>query len=120
MSPESIIRFVSEIQESFPACLRTEDAGRTLIRLQNVSFPAGCAPAATEALAVLEPGQPKPRLLVKHKPKTPRGMVPRNVNAEAIGGESWFSFSYNIAWDEARHTAQQFVEGAMGRFAKDE
>ncbi|MBZ5694388.1 MAG: hypothetical protein LAN36_03400 [Acidobacteriia bacterium] len=100
--------------------LYTEDGGRILLKLGGVEFPRGCVPAVTEALVVLDATQPKPRLLVKHKPKTPGSVDPRNVNPEAIAGDSWFGFSYNIAWDESRHTARQFVEGAMRRFAKDE
>jgi hypothetical protein len=120
MTAESISRFASELERTSVGVLRTEDAGRTLLRVKGARFPTGCIPGSTDALVVLDPAQPKPRLLVKDKPRTPKGMEPRNVNPETVAGESWFCFSYNVAWDEGRHTAMQFVEGAIRRFAKDE
>jgi hypothetical protein len=120
MTPETMSRIVVELQQTYPGTLRAEDAGKTLVRLSGLAFPAGCVPATTDVLVVLDPSQPKPRPLVKHKPKTPRGVEPRNVNPENVGGECWFGFSYNVVWDENRHSAQQFVESAMRRFAKDE
>lgn len=120
MLPSSIDLFVLEIQQNFPKSTHAHDAGRTLIRLSQLHLPTGCTPPVTDGLVILDPAQPKPRLLVKEKPRTPRGTDPRNVNPETVAGESWFGFSYNITWDESRNGAQQFVEGALRRFAKDE
>lgn len=120
MSPDTLDRIESELQAAYPQAQTAEDAGRKLVKLPTVQLPPGCAPSTTSALVVLDGAQPKPRLLVKHKPTTPGGATPRNVNAEIVGGESWFAFSYNVSWDENRHTGQQFVEAAVRRFAKNE
>jgi hypothetical protein len=120
MTSESIARFVSELREAHPGITFAQDANRTLLKIANVVLPTGCTPEATDALVVLDPTQPKPRLLVKNKPRTPAGVEPRNVNPECVAGESWFGFSFNIAWDDTRHTAEQFLQGAIRRFAKNE
>jgi hypothetical protein len=120
MSTETITRCVSELLEAYPGAQRADDGGRVLVRLMEVRLPEGCVPARTAALVVLDPGQPKPRLLVRDKPRTPGGVNPRNVSPEIVGGETWYSFSYNVAWEESKHTALQFVESALRRFAKNE
>jgi hypothetical protein len=120
MSPETISRSVAELFEAYPGAQRADDGGRVLVRLSEVRLPTGCVPDSTAALVVLDPAQPKPRVLVRDKARTPRNIDPRNVSPETIAGETWYSFSYNVAWDENRHTAVQFVESALRRFAKNE
>lgn len=106
--------------EARSGVLRTQEAGRTLLKLGPVNLPQGCIPGTTEALVILDPAQAQPRVVVKDKPKTPRGIDPRNVNPETVGGEGWYGFSYRVPWDETRHTAEQFIESALARFAKNE
>lgn len=120
MSPETIARCVSELLEAYPRAQRTEDGGRVLVRLREAHLPQGCVPATTGALVILDPAQPKPRVLLNEKPRTPGNVDPRNVSPETVAGETWYTFSYNVAWDESRHTAMQFVESALRRFAKNE
>lgn len=120
MTTETITRCVAELLEAYRESQRAEDAGRVLVRLREVRLPEGCVPATTAALVLLEAGQAKPRVLVREKPRTPAGADPRNVSPEIVAGETWHSFSYNVAWDENKHTAVQFVESALRRFAKNE
>jgi len=120
MSHETITRCVAELLEAYRGAQRADDGGRALVRLKEVGLPEGCVPATTAALVILDPGQPKPRVLVRDKPRTPAGVDPRNVSPEIVAGETWYTFSYNVAWDENKHTAVQFVESALRRFAKNE
>ena len=120
MTPEAIARCVAELVDAYPGAKRAAEGPRVLVRLNAVCLPHGCSPAATAALVVFDPGQPTPRLLVRDKPKTPGGVDPRNVNPEVAGGETWYGFSYRVAWDDSKHTAVQFVGSALGRFAKNE
>jgi hypothetical protein len=120
MTEVDISRCVAELSEAYPGAAAAREGAVTLVRLRRVHLPSGCQPPATEAVVVLDPGQPKPRLLIKARPKTPAGVEPRNVNPETIGGEGWYGFSFNLVWDAARHTAAQFVEGMLRRFVKNE
>jgi hypothetical protein len=120
MSPETITRCAQELLEKYAGSQSALDGGRVLVRLPVVHLPEGCVPPSTEALIILDPAQAKPRLLVRDKPRTPTGAHPRNVSPETAGGEAWHSFSYNVAWQEGKHTAVQFVESALRRFAKNE
>lgn len=120
MTEATIARCVGELCEAYPSATVAREGALTLVKLPKAHLPAGCLPASTEALVVLDVAQEKPRLLLKVKPRTPAGVEPRNVNPEAVAGESWFCFSFNLAWDKERHTAVQFVQGALRRFAKNE
>lgn len=120
MTPETIARCVSELSDAYQGAERAQEGTLTCVRLPQVVFPKGCQPPTTSALVMLDQNQPKPRLLVRQKPNTPGGVVPRNVNAEIVMGEAWFGFSYNVAWEEGRHTAPQLVESSLRRFAKNE
>ncbi|SRR5713101_353299 len=120
MTEDNIGRLVSELQEAYPGATVAREGRTVMVKLKQVHFPHGCLPESTEALVLLDPAQPKPRILVRHKPRTPGGMDPRNVNSESAASESWFGFSYNVPWEEGRHTAVQFVASAMRRFARDE
>jgi hypothetical protein len=120
MMETTIARCVSELCEAYPGAVTAREATSTLVRLPRTLLPKGCEPKSTEALVVFDPAKDKPRILLRTKPKTPKGVEPRNVSAEAVGGEAWFTFSFDLAWDQERHTAAQFVEGALRRFAKNE
>src|SRR6267378_3289086 len=120
MTPETINRCVTELRRGYPGAERADEGYVALVRLPLINFPLGCQPLSTRGIVILDPGQPKPRLLIEDRPKTPGGATPRNVNLEMAGGEAWFCFSFNVPWDENRHSALQFVESALRRFAKDE
>lgn len=120
MSPETINRCITEILEAYPGSRQAREGNSIFVRLARVYLPEGCLPACTEALVILEPSRPKPRLLVRDKPTTPTGRQPRNVSPEMAGGETWHAFSYNVAWQENKHTAVQFIESALRRFARNE
>lgn len=111
---------MSELQGAYPGALRADAGGVALVKIPALDLPDGCKPPSTEALVVLDTAQPKPRLLLRTKPVTPAGVCPRNVSPETVAGEAWFGFSYNVSWDEARHSAVQFVLSALRRFAKNE
>jgi hypothetical protein len=120
MRPETITNCVAELIEAYRGAQRADDGLRTLVRLEEARLPEGCVPSSTAALVIFDPSQPTPRLLVRDKPRTPGGVDPRNVSPEAVAGEGWYSFSYKIAWEESKHTAVQFVESALRRFARNE
>ena len=120
MTDATIAQFVAELSEAYTGAAEAREGAATLVKLPNVQLPAGCQPSSTQALVVLDRGQEKPRLLLKTKPRTPAGTDPRNVSPETIAGSGWFSFSFSLAWEKDRHTAVQFVEGALRRFAKNE
>lgn len=119
MYQQTVERCVAELREIYEVSVSVE-GGNTFVKIKEAYFPQGCSPPKTEALVILDQAQPKPRLLVRHKPTTPKGVTPRNVSPEMAVGEAWFGFSYNVVWDEGKHSATQFVESALRRFAKDE
>lgn len=120
MKSENVSRIVEELAAEYVGAARADEGQRTLIKLPKVTFPSGCDPTDTSALVVLEEQQPAPQLFVKQVPALPNGKVPRSVNPMPLAGETWYSFSFNQSWDENVHTAVQFVEGRLRRFALSE
>ncbi len=121
MKPENSARFVDEVAQAYANATSTTEANKTYLRLPKVNFPLGCSPSETAALVVLENGQP-PQLLIKALPKLPNGKEPRSCSATTVAGDSWYTFSFTFKqpWDEDRHTAVQFIEGRLRRFALNE
>jgi len=119
MNKETITRIVQELGLAYTNSSRTTEGARTFVMLPGVSFPAGCDPASTRAVVVLDEQGP-PQLLVEVIPTLPNGKTPRSTNTQLVGGASWFGFSFNQPWDENNNTAQQFVEGRLRRFALNE
>lgn len=119
MTQETIVRLVSELKVAFPGARTAGDGAQTLVRLPSVPFPRGCQPAASEALVVLDP-QAAPQLHLKVIPSRPDGGRPRSTGTTTVAGESWCTFSFNMQWDESRHSAEQFVHGRLRRFALNE
>ena len=120
MKPENHRRLLDELARDYPDAASTVDATRTLVKLPVVNLPKGCVPAQTAALIVIDESQPAPQLYVKQLPRLPNGSAPRSTSPAQFGGESWYSFSFNQPWDEQRHTAVQFIEGRLRRFALNE
>ena len=114
MTQETIARLTSELNENYQGAVTAKDGGLTLVRLPEVDFPSGCQPASTCALIALDPNKPKPDFYIKVIPSV-RGVQPQH-GASVVGGDSWYTFSYNLRWNE-EHTAVQFVEGMLRRFA---
>ena len=120
MNEQVISRFVAELCEAYPGAQVLRDGGVVCVKPGVRDFPDGCKPASTEVLVRLQASEQAPRVFVRNKPTTPGGVIPRNVNPEIVAGESWFGFSFSLVWDPERNTAEQFLEGALRRFAKNE
>lgn len=120
MKAETITRVVDELGQAYAGATSATEGPLTLVRLPEVFFPEGCNPGSTPALVVLDPQQPLPKLLLAKTPPLSNGASRRNVNAETFAGEGWFTFSFSQPWDENTHTAVQFVEGRLRRFALNE
>jgi len=120
MKPENRRRVIDELASAYPDAMSTTEGARTLVRIPRVNLPKGCAPSQTSALVVIEVSQPAPQLYVKELPKLANGRSPRSTSAVQFAGETWCTFSFNQLWDEDRHTALQFVEGRLRRFALHE
>lgn len=119
MTQDAIDLFVAELKRAFPDVKTATDGSQTLVRLPVVTFPRGCRPSETEALVVLRPGA-NPELYVKVIPSRSDGGTPRSTGTTTIAGESWCTFSFNLAWDAGCHSAEQFVYGRLSRFARNE
>jgi hypothetical protein len=120
MTKENLKRLVKELAEEYTDAAQLNEGGKTLVKIPSVSFPTGCTPPGTTALVVLDEGQPAPQLFLKALPTLPNGKAPRSVNTATFAGDTWHGFSFNQAWDEHSHTAVQFVEGRLRRFALSE
>jgi hypothetical protein len=114
MTEAAIERLTSELKENYRGALSARDGTLTLVRLPEVHFPAGCQPGSTEALVAFDPAKAKPDFYIKVIPSM-RGAQPQHGTA-VVGGDNWCTFSYNLSWTED-HTAVQFVEGMLRRFA---
>ncbi len=114
MTRDNIERLTAELKENYTDTVTAKDGELILVRLPLVHFPAGCQPSWASAMAVLDIAKPKPDFYVKVVPSV-RGAPPQHGTA-VVGGDSWCTFSYNLRWDE-EHTAVQFVEGMLRRFA---
>lgn len=119
MTQETIDRLVTELKAAFLGAKTAQEGTQTLVRLPSVSFPKGCQPATSEALVVLDP-QAAPQLYLKVIPTRSDGGAPRSTGTTTVAGESWCTFSFNVQWDENRHSAVQFVFGRLRRFALGE
>jgi hypothetical protein len=120
MKRETIERLIQELAAEYENVCRAADGGRTLVSLQKVHFPEGCVPETGAALIVLDEAQAAPQLFLKVLPQLPNGNAPRSISTATFAGESWNGFSFNQAWDENSHSAVQFVEGRLRRFALKE
>ncbi len=119
MTQEIVDRLAAELKAAFPDAKVARDGTQTLVRIPSVSFPNGCQPTASEALVVLDP-QAAPQLYLKVIPTRSDGGIPRSTGTTAVAGESWCTFSFNLQWDENRHSGEQFVLGRLQRFALNE
>lgn len=119
MTQETIDRLAAELKAAFPGAKTAREGTQTLVRLPAVPFPQGCQPAASEALVVLDP-QAGPQLHLKVIPTRADGGTPRSTGTTMVAGESWCTFSFNVRWDEKRHSGEQFVLGKLRRFALSE
>jgi len=114
MTDETIQRLTAELKNSYQDAVTAKDGETTLVRLPEVHFPPSCEPASTAALVAFDPSKPKPDFYVKVIP-TVRGVQPQ-PGSTLVAGDNWCTFSYNLSWNE-EHTAVQFVEGMLRRFA---
>lgn len=114
MTEDIIERLVAELNDNYKRAVTAKDGGATLVRLHEVHFPPGCEPPSTTALVAFDPSKAKPDFYLKVVPAV-RGTQPQHGNA-LVAGENWYTFSYHLRWNE-EHTAVQFVEGMLRRFA---
>jgi hypothetical protein len=114
MTQEIIDRLTAELKDNYPGTVAAKDGGLTLVRLPEVHFPPGGQPTSASAMVALDPAKPKPDFYVKVNPLV-RGAQPQHGTA-MVGEDNWCGFSYNLRWNE-EHTAIQFVEGMLRRFA---
>lgn len=114
MTPETIECFAAELKVNYRGAVSAKEGTLTLVRLPAVHFPPGCQPASTEALVAFDPTKAKPDFYIKVIPSV-RGAQPQHGTA-IVGGDNWCTYSYNLRWTED-HTAVQFVEGMLRRFA---
>lgn len=120
MKPHNMARLVEELATEYSGAATAKEAEKTLVRLPKIYFPDRCEPGTTSALVILDLQQAVPQFLLKEIPTLPGGKSPRSVSATAIAGEAWYSFSFSQPWDEDTHSAVQFVEGRLRRFALNE
>lgn len=119
MSPEILAVEIEGLKSAYGEVSIAAGAGasgQTLVRIGTVALPAGCAPAGTPALVVVQTGQ-RPQLYVKAGILLPNGVVPRSTSVVQVAGMEWMQFSYSFPWDENAHTLMQFVEASLRRFA---
>ena len=116
MTPEKIQALVSELIDNYTDAAEAQDGGRTLVKLPAVQLPPGCQPSSTDVIVVFTPGASKPDLVVRTAPRLPNGALP-NTSSMMVAGENWVTYSFNLEWDADRHSAVQFVEGKLRRFA---
>ena len=119
MTQETVDRLGAELKAAFAGAKIAREGTQTLVRLPSVPFPNGCEPATSEALVVLDP-QAAPQLYLKVIPSRSDGGTPRSTGTTTVAGESWCTFSFNMQWDENRHSGEQFVFGRLRRFALNE
>ena len=117
MTTETIQLLEEELRTSYPKAVATTDGGRRLIQLPQVHFPAGCNPETGGALIVLDPAAPKPELHLVQVPTLPSGNQV-SIGTVTLAGQTWQTFSFNVIWEEGRHTAIQFVEGKLARLRR--
>jgi hypothetical protein len=120
MKAENRDRLIHELGEAYPDATSAAESTRTLVKIPKVHLPKGCAPSQTAALVVIEDSAPAPQLYLKELPTLPNGRVPRSTSAVQFAGEAWYTFSFNQPWDENLHTAVQFLDGRLRRFALNE
>src|SRR5215472_15689852 len=114
MTRETIELVEKELKAAYPAATAATNGNRRLIRLPEVPYPSGCRPATGTALVVLDPNSPKPELYLNEVPVLPSGSRV-SIGSVMVAGESWQTFSFNVIWEEGRHTGIQFVESKLAR-----
>ena len=117
MTAETIRLIEAELRAAYPATTAATEGSLRLIRLPEVHFSSGCRPATGSALVVLDPNAPKPDMYLSEVPALPSGNRV-SVGTVTVAGQSWQTFSFNVTWEEGRHTAIQFLEGKLARLRR--
>jgi len=114
---ETIRIIEEELKAAYPTAIAALDGNRRLVELLEVDFPRGCRPGTGSALIVLDPNSPKPGVYLREVPALPSG---NRVSAGTVlvAGQSWQTFSFNVAWEEGKHTAVQFLEAKLARLRR--
>jgi hypothetical protein len=120
MTTETMAREIEDLKEAYGEISTAPGSpGQTLLRITKAGLPAGCKPADTTALLILQDRQ-RPILHIKPGIHLANGAVPRSTSSVEVGGEEWLQFSYTFPYDQNTHTLVQFVEASLRRFAKTE
>ncbi len=121
MTPTFIADAVQVVTNTYgPSHVRTTlEAGRTLVRIDDLELYEGCKPPSTPMLLALDPAQPKPLSYVRPGQLLANGKTPKSTSPVLVGGESWMQFSFNVPWEE-RHGIVRFIAAARQRFAQHE
>lgn len=117
MREETIRLAEQELKAAYPEATAATDGSRRLIRLPEVHFPSGCRPAIGTALVILDPNAPKPDVYLSEVPVLHSGNRV-SIGNVMVAGQSWQTFSFNVIWEEGRHTAIQFLEGKLARLRR--
>jgi len=118
MRAESVEQAVRDLTSAYGSNVHVASEGpRTLVRINGVEMPPGCRPATTSMLLVFDPAQPKPTPYVAPGQLLANGGTPRSTSVQAVAGESWMHFSFNIPWTENEGIIR-FIAIARQRFAQ--
>jgi len=118
MTLETIQLLEQELRATYPSAVTALDGGRRLVSLPEVDFPKGCRPSMGGALVVLDPNAAKPEMYLSQVPVLPSGGSV-SVGTVSIGGQAWQTFSFNVAWEEGKHNAIQYVEAKLARLRRE-
>ncbi len=117
MQPQTVERLEAELKQAYAGATSAPDAGRRLVKLPEVHFPAGCRPDTARALVVIDPAADKPELYLSDIPTLPTGSKPATGQV-VVAGETWNSYSYALRnWEADKNTGEQFVQGKLRRFS---
>jgi hypothetical protein len=96
-----------------------QDGQRRLVQIDHVELYAGCHPAETTMLIVIDPGHPKPQLFVTPGQQLANGRLPKINSNILIAGQTWMQFSFNIPWSDGDNI-MRFIAAARQRFIQNE
>ena len=119
MSTDTLTSEIDQLKDAFgDVATSTGSAQQTLIRIESVRLPKGCAPSETPVLLVMQ--SPRPLIYVKPGIKLPNKRDPRSTSLVQVEGEGWMQFSYSFPYDENSHSLVYFVATALTRFKQTE
>lgn len=120
MTDEELDTQIQQLKEVYGVVAKaTTPTRQILVKLESVPLPAGCRPARTASLLVLQ-SDARPLFYVKPGIRLPNRAEPRSTNVTPVDGEAWLQFSYSFPWEWGKNTLAQFVGTSLQRFRKTE